>query len=118
MEVVIEIIKIILPGVAGGGIVHFFNFRAKIRRGKTEIQEADFDTVSKVVKSATADLKSLAERIGELETDRVRILEEVGSLKEVRNKLQEEIATLKAENKKLEETLRKYITRNNPTIKK
>lgn len=110
MDTLIEILKIIAPAALGGGGVYWFNFRSKVRREKNAIDEADFDTVSKVVKSAISDLRALAQRIGELEQEKMLIMEEISALKDS-NK------NLKAENARLEKALRAHITRNNPNMK-
>ena len=116
MEYLTEILKYLAPAALGGGVAHIFNIRASIRRSANQISEADFDTVSKVVKGATADLKALAERIGELEKDRVRILEEMSVIHEEKNKLQDEMIALKKENQRLERALRAHISSNNPNM--
>jgi predicted nuclease with TOPRIM domain len=116
MEVIIEVLKLALPTLLGAGGAHLFNIRARIKRNKNEISEADFNTVSMVVKNATADLQKLAERIGELEKERLGILQEVSTLHDDKQMLIDEIKELRKENKRLDEALKRYIRRNNPTM--
>lgn len=118
MDTIIEIAKYFAGALAGGGALTLFNLRASIRRNANQISEADFDTVSKVVKSATADLKALAARIGELEKDKIMILEEVSKLQEDKAILQDQVKALQNENQRLETILKRYISKNNPTMSK
>ena len=110
MDTLIEILKTAATAALGGGGVWWFNFRAKMRRNENEINEADFNTVSKVVKSAIEDLRALAARIGELEQEKMKIMEEISTLKDSN-------AKLKQENARLEKALRAHITKNNPTMR-
>jgi cell division protein FtsB len=110
MDIIIEFVKTALPALFGGGAVWLFNIRSRIRRSENDIKEADFDTVSKVVKGAAEDLRALSERVGELEKEKIRILEELSVLHAAN-------ATLKKENERLERALRSHITKNNPLMK-
>ena len=110
MEFLIELAKMALPALFGGGAVWFLNPKSKIRRTRNDINEQDFDTVSKVVKAASEDLRALSERVGELEKEKIRILEELGALHDANTKLRKE-------NERLEKALRNHITKNNPGMK-
>ena len=110
METFLEILKMLAAAISGGGLLWLFNLRARIRRSGNEISEADFNTVSKVVKSAMDDLATLADRIGVLEQEKAKILAEIAGIRQ-------ENEALKVENKKMDEALRRLMKKNNPTMR-
>lgn len=107
----LDILKMALSAVAGGGLAWVFNLKRKIRRDGNALEGQDFDLVSKTVKQAMGDLASLSERIGLLEKEKVAILDRIGDL-------ERENAKLKKENELLEKVLRAYIQEKNPNISK
>lgn len=106
---IMEVLKIALPALAGGGFMWFFNLRLRIRRQGNEMYESDFNAVSQVVNKAMDDLRELSNRVAELEIEKSRIMQEMG-------RLRAENEALKEDNAKMVITLKRYIQQNNPNI--
>lgn len=109
MEIAVEILKMALSALAGGGVLWFFNFRKRVQRQGNEIEGQDFELVSKTVNQAMADLAKLSERIGHLEKEKTAILNRIGDLERENEKL-------KKENQHLEKVLRAYMKEKNPNL--
>jgi len=103
----LEILKMALSALAGGGAAWFFAVRGRWRK----YGGADFDLVSQTVTQAIADLQELSERIGVLEKEKVLIMNRISDL-------ERENAKLKKENQHLEDVLRAYMKEKNPNLTK
>lgn len=111
MESILEFVKMALPAAAGGGLIWLFTLRARIRRGRNETYEADFTSVSKVVRQAMDDLNELSQRVGELEVEKAKLMQEFG-------RLRAENESLIQENRRLSAAVRQYMLQQNPNLLK
>ncbi len=102
MDINTVIIQVVVPFLAGGGLMWVFHFRLLARRKGNELRKDEFLMVSEVIERSTKQISELAEKIAIIEAEKAELKTQVLFLLEENKRLDKE-------NKNMSAALKRYL---------